>query len=181
MILIAKGKFSQPRGGAWQEPEESRYEAPAAQSTAVKKSKSRSTSQARTRKVLLICLCAVAVVLLITAIVGIWFFMRATADDGLILNNVTAAGINLAAMTKEEAAATLHKATDHTYTEQDMVVELPDIILNFSPADTGAKLDVEAVVEDAYNYGRTGTREEKEQAKQAAQTTVHHIALLNYL
>lgn len=181
MILIAKGKFSQPRGGAWQEPEESRYEAPAAQSTAVKKSKSRSTSQARTRKVLLICLCAVAVVLLITAIVGIWFFMRATADDGLILNNVTAAGINLGGMTKEEAAATLHKATDHTYTEQDMVVELPDIILNFSPADTGAKLDVEAVVEDAYNYGHTGTREEKEQAKQAAQTTVHHIALLNYL
>ena len=178
MIIIAKGKFSQPRGGSYQEPEQAYHRPAVAESTAAKKS---SASRAKTKKVLLISLCSVAVVLLIAVIIGVWYFWGLSADDGLILNNVTAAGINLGGMTKEEASEALHNATDQTYTQQDMVVELPDTILTFSPADTGAKLNVDAVVDYAYSYGRTGTREEREQVKESAQTNLHHIALLPYL
>lgn len=139
------------------------------------------SAQAKNRKIILISACSVAAVLLISAIISIWFFFGWPSDDGLILNNVMVSGINLGGMTQEQAKEALHNATDHTYTETDMVVQLPDVTLTFSPADTGAKLDVDAVVEAAYDYGRVGSYEEREAAKEASLTTTHHIPLLNYL
>ncbi len=140
-----------------------------------------SASESKNRKIILISVCAVAAVLLISIIVGIWFFFGSPSDDGLILNNVMVSGINLGGMTRAEAKEALHKATDHTYTELDMVVELPDATLTFSPSQTGAKLDVDAVVKAAYEYGRTGSRDEREAIREASLTSTHHIALLNYL
>ena len=183
MILIAKGKFSQPRGDA-QIPEQQRPVPPqkspyAAASTAAGVSKSRSASRAKTRKVLLISLCSVAVVLLIAVIIGVWFFLGWPTDDGLILNNVTVAGINLGGMTKEQASDALHRATDSTFTRQDMVVELPDTNLSFSPAETGAQLDVDAVIQAAYDYGRKGTYEEREQAKESSLSHYNEMNVLS--
>ena len=139
------------------------------------------SAQDKNRKIILISVCSLAVVLLISIIFSIWFFFGRSSDDKLILNNVMVSGINLGGMTKEQAREVLHEATDHTYTQTDMVVELPDKIMTFSPADTGAKLDVDAVVKAAYEYGRKGSREEREAAKAASLTTTHHIPLLNYL
>ena len=139
------------------------------------------SAQDKNRKIILIAVCCVAVVLLISLIFSIWFFFGRANDDGLILNNVMVSGINLGGMTKDQAAEALHKATDNTYTELDMVVELPDMSMHFSPSKTGAKLDVDAVVKEAYNYGRKGSREEREAIKQASLTSTHHIPLLNYL
>lgn len=143
--------------------------------------KKAAASQSKNRKIVLINVCAVAVVLLISIIFSIWFFFGRDTDDKLILNNVMVSGINLGGMTRDEAKQALHTATDNTYTTQDMVVELPDATLTFSPADTGAKLDVDAVVEAAYDYGRTGSKAEREAIRQAALTSTHHIPLLNYL
>lgn len=140
-----------------------------------------SAAQEKNRKIILISVCAVAVVLLISVIVSIFVFFGSPSDDGLILNNVMVSGINLGGMTRAEAKDALHKATDHTYTKMDMVIEFPDVTLNLSPANTGAKLDVDAVVEAAYDYGRTGSREEREAIKEASLTSTHHIPLLNYL
>lgn len=138
-------------------------------------------SRARNRKILLISICIVSVLLLIAIIAGIIMFRNANKDDGLILNNVTVAGVNIGGMTPDEAAAAIHRATDMTFTVENMVIYLPDTILEFSPKDTGAKLDVAAVVEAAYSYGRTGTAEENKQAKANSLLTNHTIALLPYL
>ena len=143
--------------------------------------KKAAASQSKNRKIVLISACSVAVVLLISIIFSIWFFFGTDPNDRLILNNVMVSGINLGGMTREEAKQALHNATDHTYTKQNMVVELPDATLTFSPADTGAKLDVNAVVKAAYEYGRTGSKAEQEAIRQAALTSTHHIPLLNYL
>ncbi|MBO5129070.1 MAG: VanW family protein [Oscillospiraceae bacterium] len=159
------GKFSQPRGNITHEP---------AVKSAPKKKKSG-------RAAVLICLCVLAIALLAGSIVGVWYFALGGADDGLILSNVTAAGINLGGMTREQASAALHQATDLTYTSENMVIELPDVTLELSPADTGAKLDVDAVIEEAFSYGRTGTKAEREQVKANALASKHPIALLPYL
>ena len=135
----------------------------------------------KNRKIILISICSVAVVLLISTIISIWYFFGWPTDDGLILNNVMVGGINLGGMTKEEAATALHEATDNTFTQMDMVIELPDITMTLSPADTGAKLDVDAIVEEAHAYGRLGNYKEREEAKEASLVTTHHIPLLNYL
>lgn len=140
-----------------------------------------SRPKSKTRKVLLISICAVTLLLLVAIIAGVVLFINANKDDGLILNNVTVAGINIGGMTPEEASAALHRATDLTYTSENMVIHLPDTILELSPQDTGAKLDVAAAVEAAYNYGRSGTAEENKQAKADSLTKNHTIALLPYL
>lgn len=102
-------------------------------------------------------------------------------DDGLILNNVIAAGVNLGGMTPEQATDALNAATANTYTQLEMTVTVVDTTISLSPADTGAHLDVAAVVDEAYNYGRTGSRSEQQQAKKQSLTTPYIIDIIPYL
>ena len=142
---------------------------------------SNSGAKRKNKKIILISLCSVAAVLLLSVIAALVFLFAIDPNEGRILNNVSVAGINIGNMTKHEAKAALRQATDHTYTEKDMVIYFPDIEMNLSPADTGAALDVDAAVDAAYEYGRVGTDEEKEQALAASMNSEHPIALLPYL
>ena len=137
--------------------------------------------KATNRKILIISICVVALMLVAAIVAGVLFFVNANKDDGRILNNVTVAGVNIGGMTPEEAMAAIHRATDMTFTVENMVIYLPDTILELSPADTNAKLDVNAAVEAAYNYGRTGTEEENKKAKADSLISNHTIALMPYL
>ena len=140
-----------------------------------------SQSTKKSRKVMLISICSVAAVLLLGVIAAVWFLFGRDPNNHLILNNVYVAGVNLGGMTREEAETALHRATDLTYSQNEMIIELPDIIMTLSPADTKVTLDVEAAVEAAYNYGRTGTREEQAEAMSNSLVMDHPIALLPYL
>ena len=112
---------------------------------------------------------AVALLVLLVGIAaGIWWFLDYTEDDGLIYPNVYALGLNLGGMTPEDAAAALHEHTDGTYTATAMTVVLPDTTLTLSPADTGARLDVDLLVQQAYAYGRSGSRWENTQFRAQA-------------
>ena len=132
-------------------------------------------------KIVLISLFAVLGALLIGVGCAVLYLMNLDPNKNLILNNVYVAGVNLGGMTQEEAIDALHKETDQTYSRNEMVVELPDAILSLSPADTGVSLNVEAAVEAAFNYGRSGTKEENAAIRQNMLTTDHHIAMLPYL
>ena len=119
---------------------------------------------------------SVLLVVLIAAIVlGTWWFFQYTEDDGLIYPNVSAFGVDLGGMTPEEAAAALRDATGQTYTVQTMVVNLPDVTLALTPTDTGASVDVDALVQLAYDYGRGGNRWENTQARAAAELKSHEL------
>lgn len=135
----------------------------------------------KNRKIVFISICSVAAALLIGLVAVVSFLLGSDPNDGKILNNVFVAGVNIGNMTKEEAANALRRATDLTYTMEDMVIELPDTIITLSPKDTGAKLDIEAAVQAAFDYGRVGTREEKKQALEGSVNKEHPIALLPYL
>ena len=160
---------------AYSQPEDEDYEDDRYERKAI------SRRSAKNRKILLISICAVTILLLAAIIIGVVLHINSNKDDGLILNNVTVAGVNIGGMTPEEATAAIHRATDLTFTVENMVVYLPDTTLEFSPQDTGAKLDVAAAVEAAYNYGRSGTAEENKQAKADSLISNHTIALLPYL
>lgn len=133
------------------------------------------------QKLILVGLCAAALLLIL--VVNAVFLIGNSGDpyDGRILNNVTVAGVNIGGMTKGEAARAVKSATEGTFTRYDMVVELPDTTLRFSPADTGAKLDVDGAVQAAFDYGRTGTQAEKDAAFNASLKGNHTIGLLPYL
>lgn len=135
----------------------------------------------RNRKIAIITVCSVILVVLIGLIVGMIVYANRDKDDGRILNNVYAGGVHLGGMTQEEAKSALHLATDNTFTRKDMVIKLPDATITLPAAETGAKLNVDKVVEVAYNYGRTGSAAEIKKAQQNAATTQHTIALLSYM
>lgn len=116
-----------------------------------------------------------AVILAVAVGLGTWWFFDYTKDDGLIYPNVYAFGQGLGGQTPEEAAETLRSLTGQTYTVQTMVVNLPDVTLALTPTDTGATVDVDALVKLAYDYGRDGNRWENTQAKAAAALTSYEL------
>lgn len=134
----------------------------------------------KNRKVVLAALCAAALVLIL-GFMGIFFASTTDPYEKTILDNVIIADINVGGMTKEEAISAVKQATSHTYPVLDMVVDLAGKELRLSPADTGVSLDVKAAVNAAYEYGRTGTKAEKEQAYLDSLTGNHIIGLLPYL
>ena len=111
-------------------------------------------------------------VALVAAIIGsVWWFFAYTKDDGLIYPNVFVFDTDLGGKTPEEAVTALHALTDDTYSVQDMTVRLPDATLTLTPQQTGAALNVDALVQLAYSYGRGGNRWENTQAKAEAALT----------
>ncbi len=127
--------------------------------------------------------CAAAALVMLCIALGLFAFGAGVGDpyDGLILNNVTIGGVHVGGLTRSQAEDVLRSATGHTYTQQDMILVLPDVTLRFSPADTGARLDVQAAVKAAWQYGRTGSDAQREQAYQNSLVANHAIALLPYL
>lgn len=106
-------------------------------------------------RITLIALISVAAILLL-AIIGILIAtLSPSADDGRILNKVFAAGVDLGGMTMDQAKIALRQATDDTYDQLDMTVQVLDTVVTLSPTETGARLDVDAVVKAAYEYGRS--------------------------
>jgi len=102
-------------------------------------------------------LLVVAALLLITVIIAASIIFAKPADDGLIPNNVFAAGVNLGGMTEEEAKRALKNATEDTYASLDMTIQVLDTTIALSPKDTGASLDLDAVVAAAMNSQGAGT------------------------
>ena len=102
-------------------------------------------------------------------------------DDGLILPNVYVAGINIGGMSPKDARNALQVALYDSYATDPLVVNLPGDALTLSPLNTGAHLDVEAVVNLAYQYGRNGTDIQNAATRKEAENKSYTIALLSYL
>lgn len=132
------------------------------------------------KKMVLAAGCALVLVLLVS-VVAIFLFSSSDPYDNQILKNVYLADINVGGMTKSEATDAVKQAAGQTYTTQDMVIDLSGTELRLSPKNTKASLDVKAAVNAAYDYGRTGTKSEQEQAYAASRTEPHIIGLLPYL
>lgn len=134
----------------------------------------------KNRMMVLIAACGIALALIVGF--GAAFLTSAVdSNDGKILDNVLIADINVGGMTKNEAISAVTQAASHTYPVQDMVIDLSGVELRLSPKDTKAALDVTAAVDAAYNYGRTGTQSERDQALADSRTQEHIIGLLPYL
>lgn len=130
---------------------------------------------------LVIILSSVALVLLIAIIVTCFVTCSGPKDDGLILPNVYVAGVDLSGMTEEEAVQAVRQSVGNAYSETDMVITVLEDSYTLSPSKSKAKLDVEAAVKAAYQYGRTGSRADRDKAKQQAMEKGYHVPLVNYL
>ena len=160
------GKFEQTRGMTPRETEvldQATQAVPAPRQAPVPKPAPQSVPQkpqgkpsADRKKIIIISVCAALLLILIGVLIWAVASMNAEDEEPRISGNVYAAGVNLGGMTLEEAKSALHLATDGTFTRKDMVVRLPDDSIVLSPANTGARLDVDAAVEAAFAYRGSG-------------------------
>lgn len=104
------------------------------------------------------------VIVLLIALGGLAFLLVQRANDphdNRIVDGVSIAGVDVGGMTKAEARKAV-RAVAEAYETTDFVFDLPGREFRFSPADTGAKLDVRAAVKDAYKFGREWLVDAKE-------------------
>ncbi len=123
----------------------------------------RKKSASRQRRNNFILIGITLVVVIAAIITGIFLFGE--KDNGLILPNVSVAGVDVGNMTKADAISAVRLATENSYGQNNMVVKVNDHKEEISPAVSGASLDVEAAVEAAYQLGRTGSSKDKAKDK----------------
>lgn len=137
--------------------------------------------KARNKRIILmtvgLCLCLV----LVAGIIAGLYLLRKPKDDGKILDNVLVGGVSIGGMTREDAENAIRLSVEPVITGKSMLVRLDNETLELTPAQTGIELDVEDLVEAAYNYGRTGSRMEQNLARAQAKQQSYTIALLPYL
>lgn len=133
------------------------------------------------QKIIFVSIGAAVLVGLLGLILGLLLFSGRNNEDDRILQNVYAAGVDLSGMTVEEAVSALHAATDRSIMHEPLVIHIYDGTLSLYPSDTNAILDVEAVAQAAYSYGRSGNHADDQQIRKNAHRRSYTIPLLSYL
>lgn len=132
--------------------------------------------------IILVSIGAAVLLSLIGLIIGLIIFSGRSDEDDRILDNVFAAGIELSGMTVEEATTALHSAIDQTLGKEPMVIRIYDKdALSLYPEDTNVSVDVEAIAQAAYSYGRSSNHAENQQIRKNASKRTYTIPLLPYL
>ena len=121
-----------------------------------------------------------AAALLVVIVIAVIFIGSSDPYDGKILSNVYLGDINVGGMTKAQASSAL-KSAEVAYASTDMVAVIGSQELRFTPSDTKIKLKTKEAVNAAYAYGRTGTKQQQQQALELSQSEKHTIGLLSYL
>lgn len=125
-----------------------------------------------------LCLCFLVVAGIIA---GVVLLTRAPKDDGKILDNVIVGGVNIGGMSPEDAQNAIQLSILPTLNNESMIVRLPKDSLVIAPEDIGIRLDIDALVEAAYSYGRTGSNVDRNLTRAQAKDRSYTIALLPYL
>lgn len=138
--------------------------------------------KARNRRITTI---AISLCLILVLVAGAMTLLHLTLqkpkDDGKILENVTVGGINIGGMTPEDAKNAIMLTLEPGLRTKDMVVRLDNDTLTISPADANISLDVDDLVQAAYQYGRSGSNFENNLTRLQAKNKVFTIALLPYM
>lgn len=129
--------------------------------------------------VFILCISTVLVASVIAG--GILLKRNAPTDDGLIFPNVYVGGVNIGGMTPEDAEMAIQLSVIPVLTGEDMVVQLPNDTLRISPEEASISLDVDALLDAAYRYGRDGSWIGRSLRWAKAESSSYHIALLPYL
>lgn len=88
---------------------------------------------------------------------------------GKIMENVFVAGVDVGGMSKAQACNAVNAAISSNYSSGTMVVELGSSQLMLSSSQTHPTLQVQAAVDAAYSYGRTGSASERQRDYREAQ------------
>ncbi len=141
-----------------------------------KKSKKNKKSN-RAGGIIAISLCLLGIVLFLVA--G-YFYLENANINGIILKNVTVAGVDVGGMTQAEAIQAVQKATQNTYSQNKMVVTVLDSKIEL-PTDCVGTFNIRGAVKEAYQFGNSGNQAKREKEQKIAMTTGYAVDLAPYL
>ena len=102
-------------------------------------------------------------------------------EEGIIMDRVSIAGINVGGMTQQEAISALRLAIADSYAQYPMSLILADQQVWLTPELTEVNFDVASAVNTAYAYGRTGSRSQQKEERLLAATTGINVDIHEYL
>jgi len=123
----------------------------------------------------------IAMIAIAAGIFAACFYVSSNEEEGLILENISIAGVDVGGMTKENAIDALRKATKNTYSQNNMIVRIGEDQVEISPEESDISLDIAAVVDAAYAYGRTGSAAQQQQEQATAMLSGYDLDLSSYL
>lgn len=122
----------------------------------------------------------IALLAVIIGVVAGYFYLNDLDADGIILDNVTVAGVDVGGMTQAEAIDAVRKATSSTYSTSLMVVKVLDSQITIPPNFVG-KFDINGAVKAAYKFGNTGSQSKRQEEQNIAMTKGYAVDLTPYL
>lgn len=131
----------------------------------------------RTGGIIAISIFLVAIILFIVA--G-YFYLQNAELNGIILENVTVAGVDVGGMTQAEAIDAVRLATANTYSKTPMTVTVLDVKIQL-PTSCVGKFDIPGAVKAAYKFGNSGSQEKRQQEQKIAMNSGYAVDLTPYL
>ena len=109
-------------------------------------------------------LCLALLCLVLIAGIAAVILLEGNPDPlgGKIMENVFVAGVDVGGMSKAQACNAVNAAIGSNFSDGTMVVELGSSQLTLSSSQTHPALQVQAAVDAAFSYGRTGTASERQ-------------------
>ena len=108
----------------------------------------------------LIKMAIVMAVLVLLVLLGIRLFNRAPSAD-TFCEGVYVGGISLGGMTYEAGVAAVNDLVDERINRDTYTLTYEDRSWTFTPSEFGATLDLTAQLNMAWNFGHTGTTQER--------------------
>ena len=170
---MANKKTSRSRAKREQDELETAYRKMAGSGRKTKKA----AKSNRTAAIIAICFAVVAIVFGVAA--GYIYFMNAELD-GVILENVTVAGVDVGGMTQAEAIDAVRRATTNTYSKTPMVVKVLESQAEIPTKHVGS-LDIRGAVRAAYRFGNSGSQSKRQEQQQIAMESGYTVDLAPYL
>ncbi len=121
-----------------------------------------------------------ALIAVIAAVVAGYFFFSDLNLDGIILENVTVAGVDVGGMSQREAIEAVEAATADTYGIKTMTVTVLDVQTEL-PAECCKEFNVRAAVRAAYRFGNTGTQSKRQEEQEIAMNDGYAVDIIPYL
>lgn len=168
------GKYSNKRTRA--KAEEKELETAYRKMSGSKRPGKKAKKTNRTAAVVAICIALVAIGIGIAA--GCIYFSKAELN-GVILENVSVAGVDVGGMTQAQAIEAV-RANAAVYNKTPMVVKVLDSQTELSTAYLGT-LNIRAAVKDAYKFGNSGSQSKREEERQIAMTQGHVVDITSHL
>ena len=136
-------------------------------------------SKNHTRVPIIIAICIAIAAIAVCVVAGCLYFINAELS-GIILENITVAGVDVGGMSQADAIAAVRTATNNTYTTTPMVVKIMDAQAVI-PVKYVGSLDIRGAVKAAYKFGNSGSTSKQQQEQQVAMSTGYRVDLTPYL